>query len=455
MHARWPRAALLALAAGALALVSTSGGAPRPHLILLLTLDTTRADHLAIYGYPRPTSPALARLAARGVLVRHAITPMPMTDPAHTSIFTGLHPRTHGIRLNGHCVADPEVANLASWARALGYRTAAFVSRAHLRPAELGLRGFEFESGPSGAQRVGAQTLALASRWIREHATEPSFVWVHLFDQHAPYGAPPPYTTRFLEPGDPARVKLRGNEAAREPYTAPEVRALTALYDGEIAYTDDLVGQLIALVEEIAPPGNAPLIVVAGDHGEALGELDARHRYAFDHGQLLYQGSLEVPLLLRWDGVLPAGREVAGPASLVDLAPTLFDLIGARGFVTQGTSLRPQIQGQEARAPGLAFSERRLISIGKCMRFRALEQFSVQDGRYKLILSTPFSRTELYDLERDPGETADLARAVPEIEARLRGAVEQWRTAWAATDAGDRVIPAEKREQLRALGYVE
>jgi arylsulfatase A-like enzyme len=430
--------------------------AARPRVVLLLTLDTTRADHLSFYGYARPTAPEMGTFASGGVLVRRAITTMPTTDPAHASMLTGLHPRHHGIRMNGQRMADDGVPTLASWARRLGYRTAAFVSRAHLRPEELGLAGFEHSEGPTDTQVqiVGGRTLDAATTWIRAHASELLFVWVHLFDPHTPYGAPPPFTHHFCEAGDRA-PPMRGNGASRDAYAPSEVRVLTALYDGEIAYVDELAGRLFKMVREVLPAGEAPLVIVAGDHGEALGELDERLRYAFDHGALLYQGIIEVPLVLRWDGVLPAGRTIEGPASLVDVAPTLFELMGDAGFPTEGVSLLGQIRGEDGPKRQLVFTERRLLPFAKRLRYRALEQFSVQDGRYKLILSTPFARTELYDLDRDPGERENLARALPDVEAELRGAIERWRQEVPTLASRDAVIPPEKVEALRALGYVE
>ncbi len=427
---------------------------PRPTVILLVTLDTTRTDHLSTYGYARPTSPALSRVAAEGVRVKQVITPMPMTDPAHASILTGLQPRTHGIRMNGHTLADPSIPTLASWARGLGYHTAAFVSRAHLVPSELRLQGFEHEEGPEGAQRIGGKTVTSAMAWMRAHRSEPMFVWVHLFDPHTPYGAPTPFLFRFGTPGDPAPV-YRGNGASRDPYPPTEIRVMTALYDDEIAYADDLAGQLVALADELAPPGNPPLVVVTADHGETLAERDRTHRYAFDHGQLLYQEVLEVPLILRRPGVLPAGHVLPGPASLIDLAPTIVELVGAPGFAVHGRSLVPEIGGQEPAGARLVFSERRLLPFSKQMRWRSFEQFSVQNGRYKLILSTPFARTQLYDLRDDPGEAHDLARALPAVEAELRGALEQWRASLAATGDTSAAVPPEKVRALRALGYVE
>jgi arylsulfatase A-like enzyme len=383
------------------------------------------------------------------------ITPMPMTDPAHASILTGLHPRTHGIRMNGHTLADPSIPTLASWARGLGYRTAAFVSRAHLLPSELRLQGFEHEEGPQRPQRIGGKTAASAMAWMRAHRGDPMFVWVHLFDPHAPYAAPPPFGDRFSERGDRA-PSYRGNEASRDPYPPAEVRAMTACYDNEIAYADDLAGRLVALADEIAPPGNPPLVVVTADHGETLGERDLAHRYAFDHGQLLYQDVLEVPLILRRPGALPPGHVLPGPVSLIDVAPTIIELVGAEGFATHGRSLVGDIHGHEQ--PGstrLVFTERRLLPLAKQLRWRSLEQFSVQNDRYKLILSTPFSRTQLYDLQEDPTEAHDLAQTLPAVEAELRGALEHWRASLEPAGDTSPGVPPEKARAMRALGYVD
>jgi arylsulfatase len=153
--------------------------------------------------------------------------------------------------------------------------------------------------------------------------------------------------------------------------------------------------------------------------------------------------------------VLPAGHVLPGPASLIDVAPTIVELVGASGFAVQGRSLLPEISGQEPAGARLVFSERRLLPFSKQMRWRSFEQFSVQNGRYKLILSTPFARTQLYDLGDDPGEAHDLARALPTVEAELRGELEQWRASLAATGDTSAAVPPEKLRALRALGYVE
>lgn len=427
---------------------------PLPRTIVLLSLDTTRADRLSAYGYDRPTTPILKRLAEQGTLVRRAVSPMPTTDPAHTSMLTGLYPRTHGVRINGQHVAQPSIATLASWAGGLGYRTGAFVSRGFLAPSQLSLGGFDHEEGPEAAERNGRDTLDLALAWLDENAGERLFLWVHFFDPHHPYEPPEPFASRFVAPGAPDAVSL-GNAYNREAYTQEQVRAHSDRYDAEIAYTDSLIGELIERLTARTPEREAPLVAIVGDHGEAMGELDERYRFAFDHGKLLYRSILDIPLLFYWPGVIPAGRTLEGPAEVIDIAPTLADVLGVPGFENQGKSLWPYMQGEPEPDDWLAFSERRVVPFSKQLRFLAREQYAVQDRRYKLILSTPFARTELFDLEADPDEQSDVADELPEVEERLRNAIQQWRRATPTSGEWTTTIPAEKIELLRELGYIE
>jgi len=426
--------------------------APRvPTAILLITVDTTRADHLGAYGYGRPTSPAFDALVARGVLVEQAISPMPTTEPAHISLFTGLYPRTHGTRLNGVPLAQ-DFDNLATWARSRGFNTGAFVSRKHMLPSELHLLGFETESGPVAYQRDGAETLAEASRWLDAHAAEPYLLWVHFFEPHTPYDPPPAFLARFG--GQPAVRAPRIRNGNPQRYSPAQIAVLTARYDGEIAYMDELVAQLVASVEETRPRSDAPLVVIAGDHGEALGELDRRHRFAFAHGAFLYQGLVHVPLLLIWPEQLPAGGRVRGAVSLVDIPATLFALMGEPGFESQGRSFVARID-RASDGAHYAFAERRAYRNpipGLALRGR--EQFAVQDERYKLILTLPGEQMTLYDLARDPGETRNRASELPDVRVRLREAIDAWLARTRASDS-PLVVPEERVRALEALGYIE
>ena len=412
--------------------------------ILLVTVDTTRADHLGAYGYGRPTSPTLDQMAREGILVERAITTMPTTDPAHLSILTGQYPRTHGVRRNG-VSAVPGLENLASWASSLGHSTAAFVSRQHVKPSELGLEGFDYENGPDAPQREGGATLRRALAWLDAHAGEPWFVWVHFFDPHAPY-APPDRWARHV---GPASIE-EAPQVQRSFQANPEQTVLayfTQLYDGEIAYMDSLVARLWEQVR-----AEKPLIVVAGDHGEYLGELWERHRVTFGHGRFLYGGNLHVPTIMWW-GDRMASRRVEGLVGLVDIPATIFDLLGEEGFGTPGVSFH-ETNGKRQHGRAYAFSERRELDEEKLARSGLPErQFAVRDGRHSLIVSYPGETTELYDLEEDAVEQKNIAQSRPETVAVLREALDRWIEE--TPDTGASAIDSNRLEALRALGYVE
>jgi arylsulfatase A-like enzyme len=429
-----------------------------PHAILLITLDTTRADHLSAYGYERPTTPTLDRLSAEGVRFDMAVSPMPTTDPSHLSMFTGLYPRTHGVRKNGVRLRDPDRGNLATWASSLGYRTGAFVSRKHLMPRGLWLKGFEAQSGPGQPRRDGAETLDRALAWIERDPATPFFVWLHLFDPHAPYQPPAPYDAMHA-PDNVPRSELeyrKGNGHPRgEFFTDEEADALVALYDGEITYADGLVEKYLDAVSSLLPEGEEPLVIVMSDHGEALTELERRLGYTFDHGKVLYRNALRVPWIVHWKGHIAEGQVVEGPVQLLDLAPTLFELLGEEGFPSQGRSRASDLLGSGESVKELAFSERRHFSGKGPAIFGSREQFSVMDERYHLILSEPGHRTELYDMIADPAETEDLSEQLPDERRRLLRAFEQWHEESSIGVDQELVVPAEKVDALRALGYVE
>jgi hypothetical protein len=343
-----------------------------PPIILILTLDTTRADHLSLYGYGRPTTPALAEVAHRGVVVRRAITPMPMTT-RRMSPSAGLR-RTHGV---------PEQHELADRRSPHSPLGAASVSHGRVRVAcapasERGPLPASSMRTASRSRSGSAATRSLRQAWLRAHRDERLFVWVHLFGPHAPYRRPS--RTGDLGAHDPQPVLLETKAPTRlrrGSGNEPSLRCTMARSPTPTACRP------ADRPAHSSPAGQAPLVVVTGDHGEMLAERDVSHRYAFDHGQLLFQEVLEVPLVLRWDSVLPAGRVLDGPVSLVDVAPTLFELLGDPGFPTQGRSLVPEIDGREPPGTRLAFTERRLLSPGKRMRWLSWSQFSVQDRRYK------------------------------------------------------------------------
>ncbi len=426
-------AAVLAAAALVYVLVLAPGARRRtagpvpgtPTNVLLITLDTTRADHLGCYGRAAARTPALDALAAAGVRFSRAYAPAPLTLPSHASIMTGLYPLAHGARNNGHDLAAG-TRSLAEIFKARGFATAAFVS-AFSVDSRFGLgRGFDvyddtFDAQAAlkglNAQRRAADTFALFSRWLDRAAAGPFFCWVHFYDPHLPYDPPSPYKEEF---------------AGR-------------LYDGEIAYMDHYVG---AVVEALKAKGvfETTLIVAAGDHGEGLGD-----KIELGHGIFLYEETLRVPLIFRGPGMGPRPAVADGAVRLIDVAPTVLDLLGwsAEAAGMQGRSLVDRFGG-ERREDLDAVVE----TLFPRENFGWSELVGLVAGPWKFIQAP---KPELYELGRDPAESKNLYAGEPdraaELKARLEG--ELVRLAAAAPSDG---TPAKPRPQdldrLRSLGYV-
>jgi arylsulfatase A-like enzyme len=392
--------------------------------LLLVSVDTLRADRVGAYGAGDVETPALDSLARDGTRFATAIAPTPLTLPSHASLFTGLYPARHGVRHNGLYRLDGEVETLAERLRESGYATAAVVGAAVL-DADYGLaQGFELyddevSSSDSGSavtgyveRRAGAVT-ERALAWLGE-AREPFFLWVHYYDPHALYRPPPPFDERFRE----------------RPY------------DGEVAYVDTQLGRLLTGLRTKGREGRT-LVVATSDHGESLGE----HREP-THGYTLYDVALRVPLILKGPGV-PDGRVVNQLTSLVDVAPTLLALLGLEAW-----------EGMEGRNLTLAWREPTLLPERMVYAETLATQLdhgwsplhAIRSLRY-LYIRAP--RPELYDVRTDPHQRhnlyasagVDLAREVRSFEARLAS----------LHTADERPTPlaieAAERERLRALGY--
>jgi len=372
---------------------------PRPSL-LLVTLDTTRADALAPEADAAAT-PAFAALAARGVRFAQAYATAPTTLPSHASMLSGLYPGEHGVHENGRHLSD-RVPLVAERLRELGYATAAFVSGFPLKRA-FGLgRGFDVyddELGGSATERASRETTDRALAWLAASEARPRFLWVHYYDPHEPYAPPEPYRSRF----------------ASDPYR------------GEIAAMDHELGRLLAAFET-APGGRGAGIVVAADHGEGRGD----HGEML-HGNLLYQGVMRVPLVVAGAGVGTGTR--SDPVSLRQVRATL---LGLAGDVADGTLLAP------GGAPVLGEAMQAFLN------YRWQPQVMGVAGRHKLIRS---GRLELYDVVADPGETRDLAGTVAPDRALARAVAGYPLPGTAAAPASS---PAgeEERRRLASLGYL-
>lgn len=411
-----PIAACLAAAGLCVAAASTSGAPPRVS-VLLLTLDTTRADRLGCYGAGFAATPNLDALARGGVRFDQALSPAPLTLPAHASLFTARVPRRHGVRDNAlfRLGADPPV--LAETFRRAGYRTAAFVSAAVLDRGVGLARGFDLyddrvrvgdRSAFNYEERAASQTVDAALAALP--ALEPPFLlWVHLFDPHLPYVPPEPYRTRFKE----------------------------TPYDGEIAFMDREIGRLLEAVRRRAPW----LVVLAiGDHGESLGEHGEEA-----HGIFVYQATQRVPFLLCGTGV-PSGVVVRRPVGLIDAGPTLLDLLGLAPLPdADGRPLAPLFRRDGGPTPGYEMES----FFGRFAYGWSPVRAWARGG----LKYVDAPRPELYDLARDPGEKDD---AISRLSAKARPLADELRR----RVAGDSPSPepldaelAEQRKRLAALGY--
>jgi len=448
---RLAAAALLPLALGV-----SAGCAPEalhPDVVLI-AVDTLRADHSSVHGYERDTTPQLEALAREGTRFEVAYSPMSITGAAIASLFTGLHPAGHLVLDNGIALSDAQ-ESLAEMFRASGYQTAAIVS-SFVLDAKFGFgQGFDhydddFDAESAsfvmekwqGRERVAAfdrradQTTDAAIRWLEagRDRGRPCFLFVHYFDPHAPYLPPGAAALRFTAP--------RGSEP---------LASQVARYDSEIAFADAQIGRLLAALSAVGLDRTS-IVVATSDHGEGL-----MQRNYMTHGLFVYEEEVRVPLVVRWPDRVAAGRVVTAPVALVDLAPTLVDLTGIelprRRF--DGASLAAGLLGEadfdETRAVFLqrkyfrgGLAEGKIPAIGR--------RFAVRQGGWKYIFGPAEGTHELYDLAQDPGETTNRFHEVPELAERLREQVERWRSAHPVA-LSRAEISAQDREALRALGY--
>jgi len=383
-----------------------------PPSLLLITVDTLRPDALGWIGGANHT-PAVDALAATGFAFPHAVSPVPLTLPAHVSLMTGRIPPAHGVRDNGQTLGAAP-GTLAEILSARGYRTAAFVSGFPLK-AMFGLdRGFEhyddtMTSGVEGwVERIAPQTTLAAAAWIAEQSG-PWFVWVHYYDPHDPYV--PPRT--FWKPGP------RG------------------AYDGEVEFTDSAIGELLASLPDDVR--QQLVTVFAADHGEALGEHGES-----SHGYFVYDSTVTVPLIFHQPGRIPQGRSKSG-ASLVDVVPTVLEILGIEpAGEFDGVSLVPTLVGTAQALPPVWIE-----SEMPWRYFGWAPLRGVRDSEWKLIVAP---RSELYDLRDDPGETRNLFDRKLEVRARLLEQLESLAVT-SGPDADVR-MDDEALEKLRSLGYV-
>jgi choline-sulfatase len=393
--------------------------APRPLDVVLVTLDTTRADRLGCYGNHDVATPHLDNLAARGVRFSNAYSHVPLTCPSHASILTGLIPVRHGVHDNGGFVLGDGPTTMAEVFVDAGYRTGAFVS-AFVLDRRFGLgRGFatyEDEVPGGGRDDIEASvrasvTVDRALAWLRSDRERPTFLWVHLYDAHYPYDPPEPFASRYRD----------------RPY------------DGEVAYVDSQVGRLL---DAVAERGRPTLVAAIGDHGESLGE-----HQELTHSYFIYSATQRVPLLVSLPGYLPEGEVLAPVVRGVDLMPTLVELAGlAAPQGIDGRSLVPLMTGRSVEERGPAYLE----SYHPRIWWGAGELLGLRSGPWLFIQS---KRPELYRTDQDGGEMHNVAAQHP-LELEQFGAELKSMLGNADPLANRQSLDPESEARLRALGYV-
>lgn len=423
----------LGLAMIALGLV---GCAPEPPMnVLVITLDTTRADHLGPYGKSDARTSNLDRLAATGVVFENCFSAVPVTLPSHSTIFTGMYPLAHGVRDNGLFQLPPSATTLAEILKGRGYRTGAAIGAFPLT-SDFGIQqGFDFfddhitivqedyrgdidETSPKlffderPAPRVNDAILP----WLRSPSDRPFFAWIHYWDAHQPFLAPPPYDQLF------------SND----------------LYQAEIAFVDENLGRIL---DELERQGVADrtLVVVTADHGEGRGDHDEE-----THSLLAYNGTLHVPLIVHVPGGTDPHR-VSRRVGTVDILPTVLDLLEIPiPSEVQGHSLAQLIrQGSDEPSRGLYYSE----TLSPHLSHGWGELRVLFEDNFKYIHGP---RPELFDLATDPKELVDLSLQQPEEAERMKAALSAFLQRNAVTTSAEAAleVDAESRQRLIALGYI-
>ncbi|MDH5385296.1 MAG: sulfatase-like hydrolase/transferase, partial [Candidatus Aminicenantes bacterium] len=405
-------------------------GIDKPN-IMLITLDTTRADRLSCYGYSGVKTPHLDALANKGIVFEQCTASSPLTLPSHASMMTGMYPTYHGVRVNGNTALSDEQTTIAEVLSGQGYQCGAFIG-AFVLDGRWGLKqGFQhyddqfdlrkYKHIDLGAvQRPGNQVMNVALDWLDEQKGNPFFAWIHLYDPHAPYEPPEPYYSEYSHQG------------------------LSGLYDGEIAFMDEQIGRCVSWLEKNGL-SKKTIIVLIGDHGEGLGSHGEG-----THGYFIYEYAVHVPLLIIAPFPKLQGKRAASQVRAVDVYPTILELAKIESSAkTQGRSLLPEMFRPEKKEDDYAYGE----SMAPNIQFGWSPLYFLRTTRYKYI-DAP--RPELYDLTKDADEQTNLFQQYPKIAREMKDELDRLM----AETSKDAPVPQaanldkETVKRLAALGYI-
>jgi len=438
--------------------------------IVLVTIDTLRADHLSCYGYKENTSPNIDQLVREGVLFKEVIAQEPQTGPSHSSIMTSKYPIVHGTIMNGSKLGQSETT-LAEILLKKGFSTAAFVS-AYVLDSIFGLdQGFEvyddvfsrfkgiyklvtykilekfsFYPSDDSVEIRADNTTQKVLKWLEKERRKPFFLWVHYFDPHSTYGPPPPFDVKF-DPGYQGRFISEFNtdeHFGRMDFTESEIKHIKALYDGEIAFADFHIGRIFKKLKELGVYNNTVIIITA-DHGEDLYEHGV-----FDHQNYLYDTILRVPLIIKFKDSQYSNLIIKDQVQLIDIMPTILETLGMhKNLKGQGVSLMPLILGLNTNPNKEAYSETHSPAALKT-------KFSVRNTDWKFIHTVEGDEKELYNLFEDPLESKNLISREKE-RGNLEKKLKEWLNWSSKLSGSSSKLKVDKKimEKIKSLGYYQ
>jgi arylsulfatase len=420
-----------------------------PYNIVVITIDTLRADRLGCYGYKRPTSPNLDAFAKEAVLFKNAFSTSSFTPPAHASLFTSKYVADHGL-LTWNKLPDGEVT-LAEVLQDCGYMTAASISRTMLSRQNLG-QGFDLWK--EGDVRDGREVVQDGLQILRSPSNRPLFLWLHLFDVHRPYGREPGWAKRFNAGGRAGvgdnekdynlaskEYRKLGNGLEGSGLSEADLQFIADRYDAGVAYADSVLGPLLTELSK-SPRLEDTLVVVTSDHGENLLE----HREClFSHDPFLYSVVTRIPLLIRYPKAADGGKTVESLVSLIDIAPTVMDAIGLDvppSFKT-GRSIEPlRMEDEEWR--------KRKVYM-ECWGWEKLK--AVRSQKHLILTDMKTGKAEYYELTNDPGELQPFPTPQSECDSRIAGLLSEFSKRKNANAEAPK-LDSDLEQQLRSLGYV-
>ncbi|MDP8218147.1 MAG: sulfatase-like hydrolase/transferase [Candidatus Theseobacter exili] len=403
----------------------------RPN-VLFIIVDTLRSDHLGCYGYDKIKTPNIDSLAEKGILFKDTLSQVPLTFPSHCSLFTSTYPQYNEVRDNGTYILDESAVTLAERLKDYGYKTAAFVSTFVLNKHLKLDQGFDVYDDDTDSkerrkkkkvvrmiegERTASEVTQKALEWLKLNKDDRFFLWVHYYDPHTIYEPPSPYKEIYKD----------------------------NLYDGEIAYTDEYIGKLLAEFKNLGLEKDT-LIVFAADHGEGLGQHDES-----GHAVFIYDSTLKVPLIFSWPGVIPEGKTVESQVRLVDVMPTILDLLHIKkNREIQGKSLIKLIVKKIRSLNLIAYGE----SLYAHLRYNWSPLHSLRTEEWKYIKSP---QPELYNIREDPLELVNLAEDKPGILKKMDRALEKFLKKTSAPESKETKVKMDEdtKAKLMSLGYIQ